>query len=41
MQLAAQGIRVIIANGRREDVLLDVLTAPGSAVHTEFVPEMK
>ena len=41
MQLAAQGIRVIIANGRRENILKDVLTDPESAIHTEFVPEVK
>ena len=38
MQLAASGIRVIIANGKRDGVLVDVLTAPERTVHTEFVP---
>ena len=38
MQLASSGVRVIIANGRRDGILTDVLTSPGSTVHTEFVP---
>ena len=38
MQLAAAGIRVIIANGKREGILVDVLTAPERTVHTEFIP---
>ena len=37
-QLAAGGIRVIIANGKRDGILTDVLTSPDSTVHTEFVP---
>ena len=37
MKLAAEGIRVIIANGRRENILVDVLTDPANTVHTEFV----
>ena len=36
--MAAQGVRVIIANGRVEDILVKVLTDPESTVHTEFVP---
>ena len=36
--LASKGIRVIIANGRRENVLTDVLTRPEATVFTEFVP---
>jgi glutamate 5-kinase len=36
--LASKGIRVIIANGRRENVLTDVLTNPEATVFTEFVP---
>jgi glutamate 5-kinase len=38
MRLASSGVRVIIANGRRDGILTDVLTSPGSTVHTEFVP---
>ena len=36
--LAAQGIRVIIANGRRDGILTDVLDDPSGTVHTEFAP---
>ena len=36
--LASKGIRVIIANGRHENVLTDVLTRPEATVFTEFVP---
>ena len=36
--LAEQGIRVIIANGRRDDILTDVLGHPLATVHTEFEP---
>ena len=36
--LAEQGIRVIIANGRRDDILTDVLDHPMDTVHTEFEP---
>ena len=36
--LAEQGIRVVIANGRREGILTDVLSHPGDTLHTEFVP---
>ena len=36
---AAAGIRVIIANGKRDNILPDVLTTPDAIVHTEFVPE--
>ena len=37
MKLASEGTRVIIANGRRENILVDVLTNPEKTVHTEFV----
>jgi len=37
--IAAKGIRVIIANGRRPDVLLHLMEAPDSIPHTEFLPE--
>ena len=36
--LAASGIRVIIANGRREGILTGVLAAPEKMIHTEFEP---
>lgn len=41
MKLASDGIRVIIANGKREGILVDVLTKPEETVHTEFVPSNK
>ena len=34
--VAADGIEVRIANGRRQDVLLDVLTNPEKAICTRF-----
>lgn len=37
-RVADEGIRVIIANGRREDILTDLVRRPDSVVHTEFVP---
>lgn len=37
--LAAGGIRVIIANGRAENILVDVLAGREGTVFTEFVPE--
>ena len=41
MKLASEGIRVIIANGNRENILVDVLTDASKTVHTEFVPATK
>ena len=38
-RLASEGIRVIIANGRREGILSDVLSNPENTVHTEFSTE--
>lgn len=35
---AAQGRRVIIANGRKEGILCDLCHCPEKVVHTEFVP---
>ncbi|MBQ1209851.1 MAG: glutamate 5-kinase [Bacteroidales bacterium] len=37
-KVAQEGIRVIIANGTREQILPDLLTSPQTTVHTEFVP---
>jgi glutamate 5-kinase len=39
--LAEQGIRVVIANGRREGILTDVLSRPSETIHTEFEPSAK
>lgn len=36
---AASGVKVIIANGKRDNIIVDVLTRPESTVHTEFLPE--
>ena len=33
------GIRVIIANGRRDNILPQVLTTPDTTPHTEFTPQ--
>ena len=41
MNTAASGIKVIIANGKREHILTDLLERPESTVHTEFVAERK
>ena len=35
---AASGIRVLIADGKREQILPDLLTRPDETVHTAFLP---
>ena len=40
-QVSQSGIRVIIANGRRDNILPQVLTAPHTTPHTEFVPQQR
>lgn len=37
-KVADEGIRVIIANGRRDNILIDLISRPGNIVHTEFIP---
>lgn len=37
-KVADEGIRVIIANGRRDDILINLISSPQSTLHTEFVP---
>lgn len=37
-KVAAEGIRVCIANGRRVAILTNLLTRPDDTLHTEFVP---
>ena len=32
------GIGVIIANGKRENVLIDLMEQPQATPHTEFIP---
>jgi glutamate 5-kinase len=40
-KVADEGIEVIIANGKRDNVLLDLLLSDGSAVATRFVPSQE
>lgn len=37
-KVAEEGIRVIIANGKKDNILLQLFDAPQETVHTEFVP---
>ncbi len=37
-KVADEGIRVIIANGKRENILQDLILHPDTTLHTEFVP---
>ena len=37
-RVAASGIRVLIADGKREQILPDLLTRPSETVFTEFLP---
>lgn len=37
-KVADEGIRVIIANGKRNDILVDLMRIPETTPHTEFVP---
>ncbi len=37
-QVSRQGIRVIIANGERDDILINLLEHPATTPHTEFIP---
>ena len=36
--VAQAGIRVIIANGKKENILTDLLCSPDETIHTEFLP---
>ncbi|MBR4591544.1 MAG: glutamate 5-kinase, partial [Bacteroidaceae bacterium] len=36
-QLASKGIKVMIANGKRENILVDLIQNAASTPHTEFV----
>lgn len=38
-QVANSGIRVIIANGNRDNILVDLIERPMETLHTEFVPK--
>ena len=37
--VAAQGIKVLIANGKRENILIDLIQNPDSALYTEFITD--
>ena len=37
-KVADEGIRVIIANGKRDNILISLATDPDATLHTEFVP---
>jgi glutamate 5-kinase len=37
-KVSQAGIRVIIANGERENILIDIMNQPASTPHTEFTP---
>lgn len=38
-KLADEGIRVVIANGTRDNILISLVNAPEDTPHTEFVPD--
>jgi len=40
-KVADEGIRVIIANGKRDNILIDLMERPGETPHTEFVPTIR
>ena len=37
--VAEAGIRVMIANGEKDNILIDLLTRPADTLHTEFLPQ--
>ena len=39
--VAEAGIRVMIANGEKDNILIDLLTRPEETLHTEFLPQQK
>jgi glutamate 5-kinase len=38
-KVSQSGIRVIIANGERENILTDLIEKPEATPHTEFIPK--
>ena len=38
-KVSKEGIRVIIANGERENILIDLMEQPSKTPHTEFIPK--
>lgn len=39
-RVADEGIRVIIANGQRDNILVNLVKSPGTTLHTEFTPRL-
>lgn len=39
-KISQDGIRVIIANGERDDILIDLIERPQEIPHTEFIPHL-
>ena len=37
-KVAEEGIKVIIANGKRDQILIDLILHPETTLHTEFIP---
>ncbi len=37
-QVAEKGVRVFIANGKRDNILIDIVCKPEETPHTEFIP---
>lgn len=37
-KVADEGIRVVIANGKRDNILINLVSSPETTLHTEFVP---
>lgn len=37
-KVADEGIKVIIANGKRDNIIVDLIANPQSTIHTEFTP---
>lgn len=40
-KVADEGIRVVIANGKRDDILINLMERPDGTPHTEFVPAIQ
>ncbi len=41
MKMAEEGIRVFIANGQIDDILINLIKHPSDTLHTEFIPNPK
>lgn len=40
-QVANAGIRVVIANGKKDNILIDLIERPMDVMHTEFIPKVE